>query len=190
MGVGFYRGFEDASSWDGSKSLRKLSSGGGDYEDSGGVQGREVSFRKVRSRREGVAQGQMKRQFSLLKKKKKKQCWKPQKDKLKSSFGCFSRRIQKDSRGLPRTLFQAYIGSCVCAQSGQTLRHPMNCKPARLFCPWYFPGKNTRVGYHFLLQGIFLTQGLNLRLLCLLNWQAHSLPLCHLGSLIHWFNHG
>ena len=71
MGVGFYRGFEDASSWDGSKSLRKLSSGGGDYEDSGGVQGREVSFRKVRSRREGVVQGQMKRQFSLLKKKKK-----------------------------------------------------------------------------------------------------------------------
>ena len=24
-----------------------------------------------------------------------------------------------------------------------------------------FPGKNTRVSYHFLLQGIFLTQGLN-----------------------------
>ena len=27
--------------------------------------------------------------------------------------------------------------------------------------PWDFPGKNTGVGYHFLLQGIFLTQGLN-----------------------------
>ena len=32
--------------------------------------------------------------------------------------------------------------------------------------------KNTGVGYHFLLQGIFLTQGLNPCLLCLLHWQA------------------
>ena len=31
--------------------------------------------------------------------------------------------------------------------------------PARLLCPWDFPGKNTGVGYHALLQGIFLTQG-------------------------------
>ena len=27
--------------------------------------------------------------------------------------------------------------------------------------PWDFPSKNTGVGCHFLLQGIFLTQGLN-----------------------------
>ena len=33
-----------------------------------------------------------------------------------------------------------------------------------------------------LLQGIFLTQGLNPGLLCLLYWQADSLPRCHLGS--------
>ena len=26
---------------------------------------------------------------------------------------------------------------------------------------WDFPGKNTGVGWHFLLQEIFLTQGLN-----------------------------
>ena len=30
--------------------------------------------------------------------------------------------------------------------------------PARLLCPWDFPGKNTGAGCHFLLQGIFLTQ--------------------------------
>ena len=30
---------------------------------------------------------------------------------------------------------------------------------------------------HFLLQGIFPTQGSNLRLLCLLHWQAGSSPL-------------
>jgi len=38
------------------------------------------------------------------------------------------------------------------------------------------------VGCHFLFQGIFPTQGLNLRLPSLLHWQVDSLPLCHLGS--------
>ena len=40
---------------------------------------------------------------------------------------------------------------------------------------WDSPGKNIGVGCRFLLQGIFLTQGLNSSLLCLLHWQA--LPL-------------
>ena len=40
------------------------------------------------------------------------------------------------------------------------------------------------VGCHFLLQGFFLTQGLNLHLLCLLPWQVDPLPLSHLGSPI------
>ena len=43
-----------------------------------------------------------------------------------------------------------------------------------LLSPWDFLGKNTGVDYHFLLQGTFPTQGSNL---CLLNWQADSLPL-------------
>ena len=38
---------------------------------------------------------------------------------------------------------------------------PHGLQPTRLFCPWDFPGKNTGVGCHFLLQGIFSTQGLN-----------------------------
>ena len=38
---------------------------------------------------------------------------------------------------------------------------------------------HTGVGCHFLLQGIFPTQGLNLHLL---HWQADSLPLSHQGS--------
>ena len=42
-----------------------------------------------------------------------------------------------------------------------TLLWPCGLQPARLLCPWDSPGKNTRVGCHFLLQGIFLTQGLN-----------------------------
>ena len=43
-----------------------------------------------------------------------------------------------------------------------------------------FPGKKTGVGCHFLLEGVFQTQGLHLHLL---HWQADSLPLLHLGSL-------
>ena len=34
-------------------------------------------------------------------------------------------------------------------------------QPARFLCPWDSPGKNTGVGCHVLLQGIFLTQELN-----------------------------
>ena len=45
-----------------------------------------------------------------------------------------------------------------------------------------FSGKNTGVDCHFLLLGIFLTQGLNWHLLCLLHWQADSLLLHYLGS--------
>jgi len=49
-------------------------------------------------------------------------------------------------------------------------------EPIRLLCPWDSPGKNTGVDCYALLQGIFQTQGLNLHLLCLLLWQAGSLP--------------
>ena len=56
---------------------------------------------------------------------------------------------------------------------------PHGLQPTRLLYPWDFPGKNTGVGWHFFLQGIFLTQGLNC---CLQHWQADSLPLSHLGS--------
>ena len=53
----------------------------------------------------------------------------------------------------------------------------------RLLCPWNSPGKNTGVGCHALLQGIFPTQGLNLGLLLLLHWPAGSLPRGPPGKL-------
>ena len=49
----------------------------------------------------------------------------------------------------------------------------MNLQRTRLLCPWDFPGKNTGVSGHFLIQGISLAQGLNPHLL---PW-----PLSHLG---------
>ena len=63
-------------------------------------------------------------------------------------------------------------------QSCLILCDPMDCSPPGSsvmgFC-----SKNTGVGCHFLLQGIFLAKGSNL---CLLNWQAASLFLCHHGN--------
>ena len=66
-------------------------------------------------------------------------------------------------------------------QSCLTFCDPMDCSPQAL-CPWDSSGKNAGVSYHFLLQGIFPTQGLNLRLLCLLYWQVGSLPLVPSGK--------
>ena len=50
---------------------------------------------------------------------------------------------------------------CIVAQWCLTLCDPMDCKPARILCPWNSPVKNTGVGCHSLLQGIFLTLGSN-----------------------------
>ena len=68
------------------------------------------------------------------------------------------------------------IGMCVLSHSvvSDTLR-PHGLLSTRLFCPWDFPGKNTGVRFHFLLQEFFLTQGLNSCLLRLVPWQADSL---------------
>ena len=53
-----------------------------------------------------------------------------------------------------------------CSIMSDSLR-PRGLQPARLLCLWDFLGKNTGVGCHFLLQGIFLTQG-----------SSPSLPQC------------
>ena len=50
------------------------------------------------------------------------------------------------------------------AQSWLTLCDPHGLQPARLLCPWNFLGKDTKVGSHSLLHGIFLNQGMNLGL--------------------------
>ena len=55
-------------------------------------------------------------------------------------------------------------------------------EPTRLLCPWDSPGKNAGVRCHALSQGIFLTQGSNLHLLCPQHWQVGSLPLAPPGK--------
>ena len=71
---------------------------------------------------------------------------------------------------------------CSAAQSCLTLCDPMDCTPAGSCtpsCPWDSLGKNTGVGCHSLLQGIFPTQRSDP---CLLHWEVSSLPLSHQRS--------
>ena len=69
--------------------------------------------------------------------------------------------------------------TCVHARSCPTLFWPTPWTVAhQALCSWDFPGKNTGVGCHSLLQGVFSTQGLNPR-------HLHCTRLfitCHQGS--------
>ena len=57
----------------------------------------------------------------------------------------------------------------VSAKLYPTLCDPVDCSPSGSSVHGDSPGKNSGVGCPALLQGIFLTQGLNLHLLCLLH---------------------
>ena len=72
------------------------------------------------------------------------------------------------------TLLQHGLILCVClvVQLCLTL-----CDPMGSSVHGDSPGKNTGVGCHFLLQGIFLAQGPNPSLLYLMHWQVESLLL-------------
>ena len=83
---------------------------------------------------------------------------------------------------LSREIFLLVTVIILVAKSCPTLLLPHGLQPFRLLCPWDFPVKNTGAGCHFLLQGIFLTQGSDP---CLLHWQANSLPLSHLGRTVN-----
>ena len=69
-----------------------------------------------------------------------------------------------------------HLFACECSVVFNSLR-PHGMQPSRLLCLWNFSGKNIGEGWHFLLQGIFSTQGSNPHLP---HWQAVSLPLSHL----------
>ena len=59
------------------------------------------------------------------------------------------------------THFDYYLPMMYCAQSCPTLCDPIGCSLPGPSVHGYSPGKNTGVGCHFLLQGIFQIQGLN-----------------------------
>ena len=57
---------------------------------------------------------------------------------------------------------RTYVKLNKVTQLCPTLWDPMDCSPPGPSIHEYFPGKNTRVGCHSLLQGIFPTKGTNL----------------------------
>ena len=79
-------------------------------------------------------------------------------------------------------LFRLTLCIRACMLSCFSCVQPHGLQPSGLLCPWESPGKNTGIGCHALLQGIFPTQGLNSCLLYLLHWQAGSLPLTPPGK--------
>ena len=89
-------------------------------------------------------------------------------------------RNRSPARSRLGTGWKPYV--CVCAH--YLFSHiwlfatPWNVA-CQALCPWNSPGKNTRVGCHFLLQGVFLTQGSNLGLP-----HCRQIPYClsHQGS--------
>ena len=64
---------------------------------------------------------------------------------------------------------------CWVTQSCPALYNAMHCNPPGFSVHGNSPGNSTGVDCHALFQGIFPTQSSNLRLLCLLHWQADSL---------------
>ena len=69
--------------------------------------------------------------------------------------------------------FLYHLSECVYMLSRSVISdslQPRGLELTRLLCSWNFQGKNPGADCHFLLQGIFLTQGLN------------PCPLSHVGS--------
>ena len=77
-------------------------------------------------------------------------------------------------------IISAWLGVCMRAKSLHscpTRYDPMDCSPPGSSVHGNSPVKNTGVGCHVLLHWIFLIQGSNSCLLCLMHWQTGSLPL-------------
>ena len=83
-------------------------------------------------------------------------------------------------------LFKAFLFSSTSVhallQMCLTLCNPMDCSPPGSSVHGISQARILEQVDHALLQGIFPTQGLNTRLLCLLHWQTGSLPLAPPGK--------
>ena len=91
-------------------------------------------------------------------------------------FKGIDKRAKEKTWWIPRTKV-----ACECYWAISNSVQPHGLESTRILHPWKYSGKNTWMGCHHPLQGIFWL-GSNLHLLCLLQCQADSLPLHHLGS--------
>ena len=101
---------------------------------------------------------------------------------LHSVIWCFSFYVcwQSQHTQILGVIPCVYVLSCF---SHVQLMPQYAMQPARLLCPWDSPGKNIEVCCYALLQGIFLTQGLNRHLLHLPCIGRQVLHQCHLYLL-------
>ena len=73
-----------------------------------------------------------------------------------------------------------YVRACSVISVVSNSVRPYGLQPARLLCLWGFLGKNTGVGCHTFLQGIFTTQGSNP---CLLHLPALASESCTTSAM-------
>ena len=94
------------------------------------------------------------------------------------------------------TLLWKFFYSILCwcylvAQSSLTLLRPHGLSPIQLLCPWDFPGKNTGVGCHFLLQGILVTHDHTyvscIGRLILYHWATWEVSSIYMYQIIRWY---
>ena len=90
---------------------------------------------------------------------------------LQNSLGLFhwliwARIHRKEGKIYSKVLhIFSYIQICYACMHAKSLQscltlQPYEEQPTRLFCPWDAPSKNSGMDCHALLQGIFLTQGI------------------------------
>ena len=91
---------------------------------------------------------------------------------------CKRQSYSTESRSLFPECEHACVCVCVCVESQPTSCNPRGLYPARLLCPWHFPGKNTGV-LPFPSPGDLPDPGMELAAQSL---QADYLPLSHLRS--------
>ena len=72
-------------------------------------------------------------------------------------------------------MFDIIRHCCLVTKLRPALLQPQELQPARLLCPWDFPGKNTRVGCQFLLQGSFWRRD-RTRVSCVGRWILYHRP--------------
>ena len=106
----------------------------------------------------------------------------------RSSWDCilWQHRLQDRSSACPG--MTGIIRTCVLScEAGSDSLWPRGLWPTGLLCLWDFPSKSTGVGFHFLHQQIFPTQGSNLGLLhC--RWILFNSP--GWGSMRAYMNEG
>ena len=120
---------------------------------------------------------------------------------LRVDLKCFDHKKKEKGNSMSwkmceLTLLWKFFYSILCccylgAQSCLTLWRPHGLSPIRLLCPWDFPGKNTGVGCHFLLQGILLTRDQTrvsyIGRLVLYHWATWEVSSIYMYQIITWY---